>query len=190
LPLNRYYEITDEVRRVPIAVVVICDMSSLNEVLTAFANSPLRVQVTQAVWNRVPSLPRPDFGKKADTAPGAPGTPGGGPGTTGSGPGTTGSGAGAARLPGGYPGRPDGPGSPTGPSSGTGAGSSTTPGPVSARSQTEDEATQIELQIYGLATIYESPEAWRRLRDAKPEAPVADAATPPAADPNAKPAGQ
>jgi len=48
----RYVEITERVRRMPVGIVVVVDQSNIQDVLLAFANSPLRFQITQVTWNR------------------------------------------------------------------------------------------------------------------------------------------
>jgi hypothetical protein len=151
IPLRRYYELTDEVRRVPVAVVLIVDISNINDVLSAFANSRLRFQVTQAVWNRVPSIGKPAFASSSPASSGAgkgssaPGAPGGdeGPGFA----------AGPGR------GQP-----PTGPSGSTGTGTGQGQRPAIS---VEEETNQVELQVYGLITLYESPDAWQRIAETR-----------------------
>lgn len=46
----RYTDVTDQVRRMPLALVVIADQAHVPEVLTALANSKLRMQITQVNW--------------------------------------------------------------------------------------------------------------------------------------------
>jgi hypothetical protein len=48
----RYSEITPEVRRVPVGMVLIVDQKNLQDVLTAVSNSRLRMQITQWEWVR------------------------------------------------------------------------------------------------------------------------------------------
>src|SRR5262249_25084291 len=47
-----YLEVTQQVRRMPVGIVVVVDQSYLQDVLLAFANSPLRFQITQVTWTR------------------------------------------------------------------------------------------------------------------------------------------
>src|SRR5262249_2539749 len=47
LALLRYISVTEHVRHMPIAVVLIADQSHVQDVLSAFANSRLRFQTTQ-----------------------------------------------------------------------------------------------------------------------------------------------
>lgn len=46
----RYVDINDQVRRMALGVVLIVDQSRIQDVLTAFANSRLRFQITQVHW--------------------------------------------------------------------------------------------------------------------------------------------
>ena len=48
----RYIQRTDQVRRIPVAVVLIVDQMFMQDVLVEYANSPLRIQVTQFHWQR------------------------------------------------------------------------------------------------------------------------------------------
>jgi hypothetical protein len=47
---NRYVVQNETVRRVPVAIVVVMDQSQRNALLTALANSTLRIQTTQVAW--------------------------------------------------------------------------------------------------------------------------------------------
>lgn len=49
---RRYVEITPQVRRMPVGIVVIVDQAYIQDVLLAFANSSLRFQITQVTWQR------------------------------------------------------------------------------------------------------------------------------------------
>lgn len=49
---RRYVEITPQVRRMPVAIVVVVDQAYIQDMLLAFANSPLRFQITQVTWHR------------------------------------------------------------------------------------------------------------------------------------------
>jgi hypothetical protein len=49
---NRYVDVTEQVRRMPVGIVVIVDQSYIQDALVAFANSPLRFQITQVTWTR------------------------------------------------------------------------------------------------------------------------------------------
>ncbi len=103
----RYAEITRELRRVPVAMVLIVEQAHINDAILAFSNSKLRIQTTMVVWNRVPGLPRPAFlsagaEKPSPTTPVVPG----------------------ARA----------------------------TGPIA------EESNLVELQLFGLATVYEDPD--------------------------------
>ncbi|MER3414893.1 MAG: hypothetical protein C4297_01595 [Gemmataceae bacterium] len=155
LPTERYVandegKLDIEVRRIPIAMVVIVDQRYINNVLTAVNNSRLRIQITQVVFTRVPELPRP----------GTPQT--GGTGTL------SGPGAGAPGAPGGLvpPGAPPGTGAPRSPL-GPSAPKEKPKLPKEAElfaGPLDEDTTPVELQIYGWATIYENPEARERIQ--------------------------
>jgi hypothetical protein len=49
---KRYLVSTDQVRRIPVGLVVVVDQSYMEDILLAFANSPLRFQITQVAWMR------------------------------------------------------------------------------------------------------------------------------------------
>ncbi len=49
---KRYLDLTKEVRRMPVALVLVVDQSYIQDVLLAFSNSPLRFQITQLSWTR------------------------------------------------------------------------------------------------------------------------------------------
>lgn len=49
---RRYVEVNDQVRRMPVGIVVVVDQAYIQHVMLAFANSPLRFQITQVTWNR------------------------------------------------------------------------------------------------------------------------------------------
>ncbi|MCI0704157.1 MAG: hypothetical protein L0241_24125 [Planctomycetia bacterium] len=49
---KRYIAITDQVRRMPVGIVLIVDQAYIQDVLLAFTNSPLRFQITQTAWTR------------------------------------------------------------------------------------------------------------------------------------------
>jgi hypothetical protein len=148
----RYYETEAEVRRVPVALVLIVDANHIADVLTAFANTRLRVQVTQAVWTRLPQgIGRPSTPASSDQT----GPPAGG----------------SSRETAGTPSVSGGIGNKGGANVGMTA------------LKPDEETLQVELQIYGLATIYEDPEAAERIRkdresSAAPATPAAPT-TPP-----------
>jgi hypothetical protein len=49
---ERYAVTTEQVRRVPVAVVLLADQAHIQEILVALTNSKLRFQVTQVGWQR------------------------------------------------------------------------------------------------------------------------------------------
>jgi len=49
---NRYVAVTPQVRRMPVGIVILVDQSLIQDALLAFANTPLRFQVTQVTWKR------------------------------------------------------------------------------------------------------------------------------------------
>lgn len=49
---KRYLEVTPQVRRMPVGIVVVVDQAYMQDMLLAFANSPLRFQITQVAWTR------------------------------------------------------------------------------------------------------------------------------------------
>ena len=49
---KRYLVVNDQVRRMPVGIVLLVDQSNMEDVLMAFANSPLRFQITQVTWTR------------------------------------------------------------------------------------------------------------------------------------------
>src|SRR5260370_12717736 len=51
LAINRYTDYSDQVRHMPVAMVVIVDEEHLPELLAAFVNSKLRIQITQYHWH-------------------------------------------------------------------------------------------------------------------------------------------
>lgn len=168
------------VRRMPVAIVVVVDQAYMQDVQLAFANSPLRFQITQVTWRRY-------RGELAGT-----GTSGGTTNTPGSdidiGTGSNnimGSGDPDARPGGNRPPAPPGPGPMGGPPPMPGAGPGPGPGlggspgsygPAATVSESQITSGLVELSIYGIVSLYE-----------KFEAPKVDGA-PPASGPNPNPA--
>ncbi len=67
---HRYSEVTDQMRRIPVAVVLIVDQDHVDRVLTSFNNSKLRFLPTQVLLNQYPgSLQPPAVPGKDDEAP-------------------------------------------------------------------------------------------------------------------------
>jgi hypothetical protein len=177
---KRYLDASAQVRRMPVGIVVVVDQTYLQDVLLAFANSPLRFQITQVAWNRYRgSLGTEnkgstgsagdggivqggkgnlsgDFTRPSDPDMHGPKGPGGrppGP-LSGSGPPMGGSSAGP---PGGQSGSYGpgsfAPGSVPG-SFGPGAG-----GIPSTVSESQLTSGLIQLSVYGVVSLYSSPEA-------------------------------
>lgn len=48
----RYFDSTDQVRRIPVAIVLLVDQMFMQDALVAYTNSPLRFQITQFHWRR------------------------------------------------------------------------------------------------------------------------------------------
>ena len=178
---KRYLEVTDQVRRLPVGMVVVVDQAYLQDILLAFANSPLRFQITQVTWNRYRGSLGSDSGSSGSPSDGNSGE------ISVSGQGNLSSefGAGNTRP---RPGRsPSGPG-PV-PSAGTGPGPGMNypgSGGVTASTVSESQLTSglIELSVYGVVSLYSSP-------DSPPVDPVAkkdpkdQTAAPPVPNPQA-----
>lgn len=165
---KRYVEVTPQVRRMPVGITVVVDQAYIQDVLTAYANCPLRFQITQVHWQR--------FRGSLSGGPGGSAAPGGEEGVPVFATGNFGSGF----NPGGMGGMPPslgpvpgmGPmGFPTAPPSlgptpggmgpmggpfgafGTGGGSLTT------ISEGQLTAGLVELTIYGIVSLYEKYQA-------------------------------
>lgn len=156
---NRYIEVTPAVRRIPVGLVVIADQNHIQEVLTAFANSKLRIQTTQVHWDRCYENIRPpeEASSVENVAGGSPGTGGmtgtGGMGGRGLGSSDTGDGPGAGRgMPGGGMGSRgmmgSGGGYPGFGGMGSGMGSL-------VNMEEEDDMSLVEMALYGIASLYE-----------------------------------
>lgn len=171
---KRYLAVTQQVRRMPVAVVVVVDQAYIQDVLLSLSNSPLRFQITQVNWARFRDTLEGlgmnaggsgsgslEIGSGPSSIGGEFGRGGGDPDVRGSGP-MFRPGGGATGLPPGIgvpgPGMPmmGGPGYPGG-----GSGSSVV---------TEAQITSglVELSVYGVVSLYEAPKA-----------PAPDAATDP-----------
>lgn len=169
---KRYSEISPEVRRMPVAIVVIVDQSNIQDFLSAFASSKLQVQTTQWHWERYRGEIRPKglptlASKRSPGAGGRPQPPpppaaGGGDDEYIEGP--RGVGRPGAR-PGGRPGtpRPASPAAPAIPSA-----------PGAPRSYEDKEYELVQLTVYGIASLYERfPPNPRVKATAAPFAPAA-----------------
>ena len=170
---RRYVNRTDQVRFMPIALSVVCDQIYSADVLTALANSRLRMQIVQSHLGRFRGTIS-YFGEGTTAAPDGPSTPGAFPMAPGGPP------PGPLSRPG-----PMGPPPPMGPGAFggfPGVGSSSAP-----RSSSEDVASGnlIDFSVYGIASLYEKYQTEPR-KDAAapvnpaPPAPVAPAVPAPA----------
>lgn len=170
--LKRYIETSKEVRRLPVALVLVVDASTVNDVVTSMSNSRLSFQVTQVAMNSIPSLGPPASVVSALANPEGGGSPGAGqpaqPGQTGSNPG-----AGMNRPGGGLGGL----GSP--PPGGPAAPPAAPPADAGkAASAVVDDSNVVLLQIFGMVTLYESPDAEARIAAERSKAAAAASNTP------------
>lgn len=128
----RYLEVTDQVRRMPVAMSVVLDLAFEQDLLVQFTNSPMRFHITQTGWQRfrgtLPKSTNQLVGGGVGGVPGGPGRPGGPPGFPG--------------LPG-----PGGPGMP-----GDGEGGIT--GASSATVTAQANAGLVTLAVYGVVSLY------------------------------------
>lgn len=164
---RRYFETNDQVRRMPVGIVLIVDQMFLQDVLLAYANCPLRFQITQVHWQRFRGNLGGSGGFGGSAGGGLPG--GGLPGEGGvsfSGPArfggsfsggaprgedasSGGGGPGGFAPPSGIPGVPGSFGPPGGSGMFSGGGSLTTV------SDAQLTAGLIEVSIYGMISLYE-----------------------------------
>lgn len=63
---NRYTEVTEQARRLPVGVVMIVDQDHIDRVVTAFSNSKYRFLLNQVLINRYPGSLRPAIFAKDD----------------------------------------------------------------------------------------------------------------------------
>ncbi|HQR06611.1 MAG TPA: hypothetical protein PLN21_07300 [Gemmatales bacterium] len=183
VPLNRYVQISPELRRMPVALVMVVDATAITDIIAAMSNSKLRFQVTMAPWVRVPNLGRPGgtvvaAAGSGNTAPGASSAPASGSSVSGT---NISAGAAGNRVaPGLNTGMTGGEPSTRGAAGGargatgaggtdvTGTGGKTNPNRQSAGILgLEDDSSVVELQIYGIVTIYESPDDFKRIQQLK-----------------------
>jgi len=138
----RYLDVRDQVRWMPIGMVLVIDQSAMQDVLAAIANSRLRIQTTQVSWNHVANV----RSEKIETR-GVTGSEAAGGKTKGAmEEGVPGGGFRPPILPkGGY-----GPPSPgAGPPGGFGSGE------MRRSIGDQDDPNLIELSVYGIASLYE-----------------------------------
>jgi uncharacterized membrane protein YgcG len=177
IPLNRYVEVTPQLRRMPVALVMVVDATAITDVIGAMSNSRLRFQVTMAPWTKVPNLGRPGGTITPSTPSGGnPTSRGGGSGSTGGvgnigGVGTVGGAGVGGGGAGGSKGVPPPPGG--------GSTGQNRPASGPANLGLEDDSSVVELQIYGIVTIYESPDQAERLAKLKANPPATPASTTP-----------
>lgn len=142
LERNRYYDVTNQVRRLPLGVLLVVDQAHIQDVLTAFSNSRLRIQPTQVHFQHVRGVgPQPPPGSERDPEkPGTiekPGFPRPNPKLGGGGIGT-------------LPPRPGGenPG---------GVGKPPFGQPVADQGRTgaDEDPNLVQLAVYGIASLYE-----------------------------------
>lgn len=167
----RYLEVTDQVRRMPVAFVIVVDQMFINDVLTAYSNSPFRFYIVQSHWKRFHGTlgastgggttpgygggsMSPGFGRGDDGGTYADGLVGGG--LFGADPYSTG-GAEGAYGPGGYG------------MGGFGGASSTN------ISEAQANAGLVELTVYGVVSLYEKYDVTKD--------PAAEGETPAGEDP-------
>jgi len=131
---ERYLDVTDQARRIPVGVVLIVDQEHVERVQAAFANSKLRFLTTQVVLNRYPgSIRPPETADKTATPPGGGLNRPAPPLIGGLGPGGAG---------GRYGGRLAGfPGGPTFGGAALGAG--------------DEQESNVELVLYGIVSLYQ-----------------------------------
>jgi hypothetical protein len=133
LERKRYMEATPQVRRMPVAMVVLVEQDHIQDLLRSLANSKLRIQTTQVSWTHAAAAKPGDVPAKTTPGPAGPGRPGG--------PGTPGGLIKPAGTPG--PGGPAGPGGP--------GASAKTP------STDDQESNVVQLVFYGIISLYEQP---------------------------------
>jgi hypothetical protein len=143
----RYLKRTEDVRRMPVALSVVIDRDFVNDLLVAFANSPLRFQVTQTQWARY----RGSLGSSAadGTMPGAPLLPGG-PGGIGTPDGSDASGGGGRSTT-----MPSAPGAFGGPGGPAGMGTMVT---SVVGIPPEANSGLVEFAVFGVVSLYEKKE--------------------------------
>ena len=188
--------VTAQVRRMPVGIVVVVDQAYIQDVLLAFANSPLRFQITQVTWTRFRgplagiggsggsggTADGVDYGGGLNNITGA-GDPDGG--RPKPGPGGPPPAAGGPMGPGAPPrgsigGPPMGFGGPPGAFGGPGPGPSGPGGSSSIASESQITSGLVELSVYGVVSLYE------RYTEAAVAAPTTPG-TPPAPAPGPNP---
>jgi hypothetical protein len=166
---KRYINASEQVRRMPVGMVVVVDQAYMQDVLLALTNSPLRFQITQTTWTRFRgslsglggvAAGNTEYGSGLSYSEGTIGFGGGsdpderGPRK----PGITAPGLGSGMGP------PPGLGSTSGPPAGLGSGGYGGYNPYggyapSSVSESQLTSGLIELSVYGIVTLYEKYEA-------------------------------
>jgi hypothetical protein len=142
----RYLDVRDQVRWMPIGMVLVIDQSAMQDILSAIANSRLRIQTTQVTWTHVANV-RSDKAENRGDGPSFTSPPSG----KGSGEDVVG-GKGSPRMvvPGAPPGIPGAPSASMPPNFG-GLGSNET----RRFAGNQEDPNLIELSVYGIASLYE-----------------------------------
>ena len=168
--LARYFDTNEQVRHMPVAMVVVVDEDFIHEFLGAFANCRLRIQTLQCHWHHIREKIKP----QSETVTAAESEKGGkgNPAAAKRPPADKGEAIMGMQMPGGNPnermrGRGGMPMMGAGPGMTMGGGRLIT---QQNEDQEEADMNLVELAVYGLASIYENP--------AKPAAATADATAP------------
>ena len=156
---KRYIERTEQVRRMPVGLVLVVDQAFVNDVLIALGNSPLRFQITQTQWQRFRDPLAVSAAPSSSPAPS--GSPGGfsRPSYPGGEEEEGGQGRSSFSPPPMFPGS-------------SGGGTAPTAG---ALPQSQVTAGLVELAVYGLVSLYEKPSVKpvdpNAVPEPKPDAP-------------------
>jgi len=73
LEKKRYLSVSKQVRRMPVALAIVMDQAHIQDFLTVAANSKLRIQTTQAYWQRFHDDIKPTFKDEGKPQEGKPG---------------------------------------------------------------------------------------------------------------------
>jgi hypothetical protein len=175
---KRYLEVTDQLRRVPVAFTLVVDQMYVNDVLIAYANSALRFETSQIHWTRfaesLESKPTGGSGSGDPSDPNYGAEYGTATGYAGFGLSMSSSGGTANLMPAsrntstfGSPGTSGGPATSSGGNPGYGGGGTMMsmgmtggiPGlgadTLSSVSEAQANAGLVQLTIYGIVTLYE-----------------------------------
>lgn len=147
---ERYLEVSEQSRRVPVGLALIVDQDHVDRVLTAFSNSKLRFLTTQVLLNHYHGSVRPQVGGATAAAPKEV-EGGAGPASSpmpvagGGGPRGGGGFGSAAMMPKGL----------SLPGSAAGFGPASAPTASGSGSDIDEMEANMELVIYGIVTLYE-----------------------------------